>query len=61
MDFMERRSIAIPGSSPEKVRCRAPSFLSSFVFFRAYYTLLGKAARIYTKKIGAIGYVAKSP
>jgi 2-polyprenyl-3-methyl-5-hydroxy-6-metoxy-1,4-benzoquinol methylase len=33
----------------------------SFVFFRAYYTLLGKAARIYTKKIGAIGYVAKSP
>ena len=33
----------------------------SFVFFRAYYTLMGKAARVYTKKIGAIGYAPKSP
>ena len=28
----------------------------SFAFFRVYYRLLGKTTKIYTKKIGAIGY-----
>jgi len=31
----------------------------SFLLFRAYYTLLGKTARVYTKKIGAVGYAPK--